>query len=437
MRSRGRTSKLVDLVIILLVVVGIRVVADADALGSVSGTTTAHATVTVTCGSVARTAKADASGAFSIGGLPAGKCTVAASAAGFVSRATGVTVTAGGNAAVSLALSAQPVPKVAPKPVEVLKKEAPMRRQPAPAAPPPPPAQMVVGNNGPMVQEEGGNTEQYSRIDDNPFFRTQTAPLSTFSADVDTASYSNLRRFLRGGSRPPKDAVRIEEMINYFSYDYPQPAKNDPFSITTDIGPAPWNSKHMLVRIGLKAPAIDDRQVPARNLVFLLDVSGSMAQPNKLPLLKQAMGLLVETMRPQDKVSIVVYAGASGVALAPTPGTDKDAIRRAIFELQAGGSTNGAQGIQLAYELADKTFIKNGINRVILCTDGDFNVGMTNEGDLTRLIEKERERGVFLTVLGFGMGNIKDGTLEKLADRGNGNYGYIDSLFEARKVLVK
>jgi Ca-activated chloride channel family protein len=439
-------SKLVDLLIIVLLVVGIRVVADADALGTVSGRTTAGATVTVRCGSITRTVTANSAGAFSVGGMPAGSCSVSVSATGFAGRAATVTLAAGGNASVNVALTPTKEPKVSPKPEparEVLKK-SPSRRpitsgpMPTPSVPPPaPPPPPGNKNQQPMVQEEPGNTEHYSRIDDNPFFRTQTAPLSTFSSDVDTASYSNLRRFLREGSRPPKDAVRIEEMLNYFSYDYPQPAKGEPFSITTDIGPAPWNAKHMLVRIGLEAPAIDDRQVPARNLVFLLDVSGSMSQPNKLPLLKQSMGLLVETLRPQDKVSIVVYAGASGVALMPTSGNDKDKIRQAIFALEAGGSTNGAQGIQLAYDLADKTFIKNGINRVILCTDGDFNVGMTSEGDLTRLIEKERERGVFLTVLGFGMGNIKDGTLEKLADRGNGNYGYIDSLFEARKVLVK
>jgi Ca-activated chloride channel family protein len=437
-------SKLVELLVILIVVVGIRVVADADALGTVSGKTTAGATVTVTCGSVTRTVKADAAGAFSVSGMPAATCTVSASASGFAARAATVKLAAGGNASVAIALAPKLPPKVEPKPMKEIERtvDKPTRRPSpsmAPPGPPPPPAQIVSGNGHkqPMVIDEPSNTEQYARIDDNPFFRTRTAPLSTFSSDVDTASYSNLRRFLREGARPPKDAVRIEEMINYFSYNYPQPAKGEPFSITTDIGPAPWQPKHMLVRIGLKAPAIDDRQVPARNLVFLLDVSGSMNAPAKLPLLKQAMGLLVETLRPQDKISIVVYAGASGVALPPTSGADKDKIRQAIFALQAGGSTNGAQGIQLAYDLADKTLIKNGINRVILCTDGDFNVGITNEGDLTRLIEKERERGVFLTVLGFGTGNIKDGTLEKLADRGNGNYGYIDSLFEARKVLVK
>jgi Ca-activated chloride channel homolog len=440
MRSRG---KLVEFLVALLLVLGIRGAA-ADALGSISGRTTAGAKVTISCGTVTRTLTADAAGAFSASGLPAGECTVTASAVNALAKSARVTVAAGGNASITIVLPN-------PKPIEAEKRpESQPKRMPAkpsnpspaitampPPAPPPPPGMQQIAGNKNQLDDDGKNTEQYARIDDNPFFRTQTAPLSTFSADVDTASYSNLRRFLREGSRPPKDAVRIEEMINYFSYDYPQPAKGDPFSITTDIGASPWNAKHMLVRIGLKAPVIDDRQVPARNLVFLLDVSGSMGAANKLPLLKQAMGLLVETMRPNDKVSIVVYAGASGVALQPTAGTEKDKIRQAIFALESGGSTNGAEGIQLAYNLAEKTLIKNGINRVILCTDGDFNVGITNEGDLTRLIEKERERGVFLTVLGFGMGNVKDATLEKLADRGNGNYGYIDSIFEARKVLVK
>jgi Ca-activated chloride channel family protein len=354
MRSRGRT-KFVELIVILFLVMGIRVVADADALGAISGKTQPNATVTITCGSVVKQAKANAAGAFSVSGLPAGTCTVQANAAGFAPKATRVTLASGGNASVAIVLDARKDLK------ESEKKPEPAAEQPAivmktpiapsPAAPPPPPPARymakpkIAGNvkNQPMVVEQEGNTEQYSRIDDNPFYRSQTAPLSTFSADVDTASYSNLRRFLRDGSRPPKDAVRIEEMINYFSYDYPAPAGNDPFSITTDIGPAPWAPKHMLVRIGLKAPAIDDRQVPARNLVFLLDVSGSMSDPSKLPLLKQAMGLLVETLRPQDKVAIVVYAGSEGLALPPTAGNEKDKIRQAIFALDSGGSTSPAR----------------------------------------------------------------------------------------------
>ncbi len=285
--------------------------------------------------------------------------------------------------------------------------------------------------------DAGHNTESYSRIDDNPFDAVSAKPLSTFSIDVDTASYANTRRFLRGGELPPQDAVRVEELINYFHYDYPAPAKGSPFSITTEVGPAPWKSGHQLVRIGLASEALAEADVPARNLVFLLDVSGSMSDENKLPLLVQAMNLLVDNLRSKDRISIVVYAGASGMVLPPTRGDKKREIRAALATLTPGGSTNGADGILLAYQQARASFIENGINRVILCTDGDFNVGVTSEGDLTRLIEDERKHGVFLTVLGFGMGNLKDSTMEKLADRGNGNYAYIDTIEEARKVLVK
>ncbi len=461
---RGRPTKLFELIVILAVVFGIRAASRADALASLQGTVRSAAgvaisgaSVTASCGSTTRTTTADSSGAFTIGGLPEGSCTVTVTAAGFANAASKVTVSAKAVATVRLALAPRVTvvtktdPKVVAKPEpardmprpmpreesKMLRKRAPMMVSPSPMAPPASLAHIAGPRQQPMVLDTPSNTEAYARIDDNPFFQSTTAPLSTFSSDVDTASYSNLRRFLRDGKRPPKDAVRIEEMVNYFKYEYPQPAKGEPFSISTDIGPAPWNAKHQLVRIGLKAPSIDDAQVPARNLVFLLDVSGSMNAPNRLPLLKQAMGLLVETLRPQDTVSITVYAGASGIALPPTSGRDKDKIRQALFALEAGGSTNGAAGIQLAYEMAEKSLIKNGINRVILCTDGDFNVGVTSEGELTRLIEKERERGIFLTVLGFGVGNLKDSTMEKLANRGNGNYGYIDSIFEARKMLVK
>lgn len=289
----------------------------------------------------------------------------------------------------------------------------------------------------PVAGDVAHDTESYSRIDENPFNAVSAEPLSTFSVDVDTASYANTRRFLRDGMLPPKDAVRVEELLNYFHYAYPAPAKGAPFSITTEVGPAPWNGRHKLVRIGLASQAIADEDVPARNLVFLLDVSGSMAVENKLPLLVSAMNLLVDNLRSKDRISIVVYAGASGLVLPSTRGDKKLEIRRALASLSAGGSTNGAEGIQLAYQQARGSFIANGINRVILCTDGDFNVGTTSEGELTRLIESEREHHVFLTVLGFGMGNLKDSTMEKLADRGNGNYAYIDTIDEARKVLVK
>jgi len=281
------------------------------------------------------------------------------------------------------------------------------------------------------------NTEAYDRIHDNAFLAVASNPLSTFSIDVDTASYANVRRFLESGQLPPKDAVRIEELVNYFRYDYPQPRGDEPFSVTTELLGCPWSREHRLVLIGLQGRRLDDELLPPRNLVFLLDVSGSMNEPRKLPLLKAAMGLLVDQLRAQDRVAIVVYAGASGLVLPPTPGDARGAIRDALDALQAGGSTAGGAGIQLAYEVATRSFIRGGVNRVILATDGDFNVGITNQGDLVRLIEDKRRSGVFLSVLGFGEGNLKDSTMEKLADSGNGNYAYIDSLSEARKVLVE
>ena len=280
-----------------------------------------------------------------------------------------------------------------------------------------------------------GNTEAYSHIDENPFLEAARAPLSTFSIDVDTASYSNTRRFLKDGQLPPKDAVRIEELVNYFSYDYPQPVGNAPFSVTAEISEAPWNTSHRLVHIGLQGKRIATDNLPPANLVFLLDVSGSMNEPLKLPLVKSAMRMLSEQLTSRDRVAMVVYAGSSGLVLPSTSGERKGEILAAIDRLEAGGSTNGGDGIQLAYKIAQENFIRNGVNRVILATDGDFNVGVTSEGDLVRLIEEKRQSGVFLSVLGFGTGNVKDSTMEKLADKGNGNYAYIDSNAEARKVL--
>jgi Ca-activated chloride channel family protein len=280
-----------------------------------------------------------------------------------------------------------------------------------------------------------GNTEQYSHIDENPFLEIARAPLSTFSIDVDTASYSNTRRFLKDGQLPPKDAVRIEELVNYFSYDYPQPVGNAPFSVTAEISEAPWNPSHRLVHIGLQGKRVAAENMPPANLVFLLDVSGSMNEERKLPLVKSAMRMLAEQMTARDRVAMVVYAGSSGLVLPATSGDRKGEILAAIDRLEAGGSTNGGEGIQLAYKIAQENFVKGGVNRVILATDGDFNVGVTSEGDLVRLIEEKRQSGVFLSVLGFGTGNVKDSTMEKLADKGNGNYAYIDSLAEARKVL--
>jgi len=287
-----------------------------------------------------------------------------------------------------------------------------------------------------LPQREPGNTEAYDRITDNEFLAVHDQPLSTFSIDVDTASYANMRRFLDGGSLPPKDAVRIEELLNYFEYDYPQPKGDDPFSVNVEVAPAPWNPKHLLAKIGLKGREIAPEKRPPMNLVFLLDVSGSMDEPNKLPLVRQSMKMLVGRLKAEDRVAIVVYAGASGMALPSTPASHKKEIEAAIDSLTPGGSTNGAAGIQLAYDIAKANFIKDGVNRVIQCTDGDFNVGVTNQGDLLRMVEEKAKSGVFLTELGFGMGNYKDSTLEKLADKGNGNYGYVDTEREAKKLLV-
>ncbi len=281
------------------------------------------------------------------------------------------------------------------------------------------------------------NTEDYHNFRDNGFQRPTTSPLSTFAIDVDAASYSNVRRFLTQGQRPPADAVRVEELINYFPYDYPDPHGSDPFSVTTAQMPAPWASDHRLVLIGLQGRRIDARELPPSNLVFLLDVSGSMASPDKLPLVQRAFRLLVEQLRPQDRVAIVVYAGAAGLVLPSTPGSDKRTILAALDELQAGGSTAGGEGIKLAYQVAQKNHLADGNNRVILATDGDFNVGVSSEGELVRLIESKKQQGTYLTVLGFGTGNLKDSRMEALADKGNGHYAYVDDIMEARKVFVQ
>ena len=283
----------------------------------------------------------------------------------------------------------------------------------------------------------GHNTEAYDRIVDNPFQEVGENPLSTFSIDVDTASYANVRRFINQHMLPPKDSVRIEEMVNYFDYDYAPPFGNDPFAAHVVVAGCPWAPAHRLARIGLKGWEMPAGQRPASNLVFLLDVSGSMGPENKLPLLKQAMKLLVQQLGENDHIAIAVYAGSSGLVLPPTSGDNQGTILRALDRLQSGGSTNGGEGIQLAYRIATEQFIEGGVNRVILATDGDFNVGITNQGDLTRLIEDRAKSGVFLTVLGFGMGNLKDATMEQLADKGNGNYAYIDTIREAKKVLVE
>lgn len=281
------------------------------------------------------------------------------------------------------------------------------------------------------------NTEEYNAMAERGFVSPLSEPLSTFSIDVDTASYANVRRYLVNSGYVPPDAVRIEEMINYFDYDYPQPEGEVPFSVTTELGRCPWNEDNKLLMIGLKGREVDLEDIPPSNLVFLIDVSGSMMDANKLPLVKEAFLLLIENLRPSDRISIVTYAGSDSVVLEGATGDEKLAISQAIQELEAGGSTAGAQGIRTAYRIAQDYFIKNGNNRVILATDGDFNVGVSSEGELTRLIEKERKKGIFLSVLGFGTGNIKDNKMEALADNGNGNYAYIDTILEARKVLVE
>ncbi|HEV3004179.1 MAG TPA: VWA domain-containing protein [Pirellulales bacterium] len=292
-------------------------------------------------------------------------------------------------------------------------------------------------SRGPGGVNDGFDTEAYDRIYENPFLEVRQNPLSTFSIDVDTASYANVRRFLNQHALPPKDAVRIEELVNYFSYHYAAPQGDAPFAVHTQIAGCPWRPEHRLLRIAIKGREIDLANRPASNLVFLIDVSGSMDQPDKLPLLKSAMAMLVDQLGENDRVAMVVYAGSSGLVLPSTSGERKAEIRLALEQLQAGGSTNGAAGIELAYQVARQNFIRGGTNRVLLCTDGDFNVGVTDSGSLTRLIEEQATSGVFLSVMGFGTGNLKDATMEKLADRGNGNYAYIDGPSEARKVLVE
>ena len=304
--------------------------------------------------------------------------------------------------------------------------------------------------SAPMMDKAGGssqawpaapapdwNTEEYSHIAENRFQSTATSPLSTFAADVDTASYAKLRSAILSGAPVPKDSVRIEEMLNYFRYDYAGPKEGEPFGVTLEAAPCPWNPDTRLLLIGLKAKEIDTSSIPPQNLVFLVDVSGSMDEPNKLPLVKRAFLLLLEELSPTDRISIVTYASSDRVVLDGVPAGDKTAIMAAIDQMQAGGGTAGAAGIQTAYELVKKHFIEGGNNRILLATDGDLNIGVSDEGSLTRLVEEKRREGAFLSVLGFGSGNYKDQKLEALADHGNGNYAYIDTIHEARKALVE
>jgi Ca-activated chloride channel family protein len=323
------------------------------------------------------------------------------------------------------------------KPVAVLEMEAAMPAQydRKGAA-----AKSCYGVTGsmPMVADEGYtefNTESYDKVNENNFKTVTNSPLSTFSIDVDRASYSNVRRFLNNNTMPYKDAVRIEEMINYFDYTYPQPVNRDPFSVNLEASDCPWNKDHKLVLIGIKGKEFRDNEVPKSNLVFLIDVSGSMQDANKLPLIKQAFHILVKNLRPVDRVAIVVYAGAAGVVLESTPGSEKEKILASIDRLEAGGSTAGGEGIRLAYQIAKQNYLRDGNNRVILATDGDFNIGASSDAEMTRLIEEKRKDGIYVSILGFGMGNYKDSKMEKIADAGNGNYYYVDNIMEAQKIF--
>ena len=388
----------------------------------------------------------NAAGFYRIDKVPLGTYTVRARYIGYkTADSSGVRVTANKTAKVDLRL--QPTPFMLQEMIVTGAAEAPVKRDMLSAT------ATVVAQNGVMqvdgargrayprepwrVQGQPGNREQYDEIVENPFVAVSADPLSTFSIDVDRASYSNVRRFImQDGQLPPRDAVRIEELVNYFPYSYAEPDGDAPLAVHAEVGPAPWKPQHRLVRIGLQARRLHLENLPPSNFVFLLDVSGSMMPENKLPLVKAAMRMLVNELRPKDHVAIVVYAGSAGLVLPSTPGSAKEKIFEAIDRLEAGGSTAGGAGIRRAYDEAVANFIRGGNNRVILATDGDFNVGVSSDAEMVRLIEEKRQTGVFLTVLGVGEGNLQAAKMEKLADHGNGNYAYLDNLLEARKVLV-
>jgi len=402
---------------------------------SVTGRPVANAQVTIP--GTAFRALSDSSGFYFINGIPAGRIDVRAIVPGYRGKEVrGLRIRSGYTVTQDFALAPQPVEirelaVVAAENALVPRDQVTSR-------------QLISGtytDGVPVVRPDATgqfNTESYDRITDNPFLAAAVNPLSTFGVDVDRASYANVRRFITQGQAVPRDAVRIEELVNYFPYDNPAPSASsrDPFTVTTEVATAPWAPSHRLVRIALQARRIDTHDLPPANLVFLLDVSGSMQSANKLPLVKTAMRMLVEQLREQDRVAMVVYAGAAGLVLPPTSGADKATILAAIDRLEAGGSTAGGAGLRLAYQVAREHLVTGGNNRVILATDGDFNVGVSSDAEMERLVEAERQHGVFLTVLGFGMGNYKDSKLETLADKGNGNYAYIDSPLEARKTLV-
>jgi Ca-activated chloride channel homolog len=446
---------LASLSLVCLLALGVGQVPRSNATGIVSGIVIdlagapiTGATVELRAGGlVERRAATDARGTFRFEKVPFGSYEVQVAKPGYLPTTMTATVADATPVTLRMALTApHEVPRQLSEELKARVQDV-ARAETAPSAPAVPAPAGVAGHSagrGGMAPYDARyrdpsrsfNTEAYDKIDEGRFKRVQDDPLSTFSIDVDTASYANVRRFLTQGQLPPADAVRVEELINYFRFDYKESHDGAPFSVTTELAACPWNPRHRLALVGLQARRIDDNETPPRNLVFLLDVSGSMTPADRLPLVKTAMRMLVDTLNPSDRVAIVVYAGASGLVLPSTSGRYKADIDRAIAELQPGGSTNGAAGIQLAYDVAARSFIKGGINRVILATDGDFNVGVTSQGELIRLIEEKRERGIFLSVLGVGRGNLKDSTMEKLADRGNGNYAYLDSLHEARRVLI-
>jgi len=370
------------------------------------------------------------SGHYAIANVPVGAFTVRAQSIGYMpAEARNVRVVANRTVTVDLQLRASVV-ALESVVVDAAKRAAPglLGRARAAYAP--------QGIEHWRMQRQPGNREQYDKIDESPFLAVTAHPLSTFSIDVDRASYSNVRRFITQGQLPPKDAVLIEELVNYFPYDYAEPEGDAPVAINTEVAPAPWKPAHRLVRIGLQAKRSHTEGLPPSNLVFLIDVSGSMMPANKLPLLRAAFRLLVNELRAPDRVAIVVYAGSAGLVLPSTPGDQKTKILDAIGRLEAGGSTAGGAGIRRAYDQAVANFARGGNNRVILATDGDFNVGVSSDAEMVRLIEEKRQSGVFLTVLGVGEGNLQAAKMEKLADHGNGNYAYLDNILEARKVLV-
>jgi Ca-activated chloride channel family protein len=404
------------------------------------GTPIAHAQITVV--GTAFSALTDTAGGYVIASVPVGTVLVRAARAGYAAAESGGTVRAGGTLTLNFVLGThrkdEPVAEAdqlrqrAAAPREAEKSVTRGLRDAAGVV-----NAAAMAMPGSVAGNWDFNTENYNVINENRFLGATANPLSTFSIDVDAASYSNVRRFLNQGALPPKDAVRLEELVNYFPYRYPDQSGSRPFAVSAEVAPCPWASDHRLVRIGLQSRRLATEDLPPSNLVFLIDVSGSMDMPDKLPLVQQAFRALVHELRSEDRVAIVVYAGAAGLVLPPTSGADQATILEAIDRLQAGGSTAGGAGIRLAYDVAKEHFNADGNNRVILATDGDFNVGVSSDAEMVRLIERRREEGTFLTVLGFGTGNLKDSKMEQMADKGNGHYAYIDSFREAQKVFVQ